>query len=635
MANNTALPYRPDIDGVRAIAVLSVILFHLDYHLVSGGFIGVDIFFVISGYLITRIIATEISERRFTFRSFYVRRIRRILPAFLLVIAATVIVGRILLLPDDFGELLASIKYAVAFGANLYFSKDRGYFDLASDEKPLLHIWSLSVEEQFYFVWPALLIALYFLGEKWLRQKKRLHQPFVVASVTVLVVLAFAYSEYALRHHAVPTKLYFLLQTRFGELMIGALAGIVPACARRTHANLLSLIGLCGIFVALFAIDRHDSFPGVLALLPCLSTALVLYAGQAHPGAPTPVARLLAWPPLVYVGLLSYSLYLWHWPILAFMRYVYGSYALPVSWSLVAVSLTVALSCFSYHALEKRTKSAAISLPTALLGTYMVPSGLLLMLCFVGMPQASTAINDTSLTSYGTDVCHGTFAGRCVRGDPAKTPTVLMIGDSHAASLNSFIDVVGRNEHWSAMVVTGSSCSPVFDFDERVLPDFAQKPCSDLRRYVRENYEKYDAILIASYWAFQLGKIDLPSDKDYLRKFEKTVRVMAQHSPVYVFSDVPRLPVSPLRLAHFEALRLHVGRALPQQTVTANASIRKIVESIPNAHWVDLAPSLRRFDPNSAYQGLPIYFDEQHLNLYGSTALGRVFISTGTLLKQQ
>lgn len=629
--------YIPDIDGLRAVAVISVVLFHISSSLLPGGFVGVDIFFVISGFLITKIIAAEIAENRFSFKAFYIRRIRRILPVFFLVIVATLLAGRVLLLPDDLRALLTSINHALGFSANIYFSKEQGYFDLAADEKPLLHTWSLSIEEQYYFIWPVLLIGLYTVGHKIFGQEKKTSQKFALACTLLIIAAGFLFADLALKRSQANTKFYFLLQARFGELMIGSLTAMLPRIARPSILRFLSSAGLAGILLAFFILNKHVTFPGYNALLPCLGAALILYASQSREMVGGAVSGLLRLKPMVYLGLLSYSIYLWHWPILAYMRYVYGSYNLPWQWIASAVLLTLGLSWMSYHVLEKRTKRAAMTFASATIFAFAIPSILILSFSVFESKKIAARPKDEFLTNkrfttYGIDVCHGNFEMNCVRGDFQKTPKVLMFGDSHAAALNSFIDVVGKSEHWSAKVVTASSCSPVFGFDEMALPDWARQPCINLKQYVSQNYQKYDAVFIASYWEFQLGFLEIPSDKNYLKKFKDTITEIAKTKPVYVFSDVPALPLSPLRLIHFENLSVNVSRPRSAQSIAANNLIKQVVNSVPNAYWVDITEVMQEIGRNGVHQGMPLYFDAQHLNEFGSATVGQFFTRNKRIL---
>ncbi len=529
--NNT---YRTDIDGLRAIAVLSVLFFHVHYSLIPAGYIGVDIFFVISGFLITRIIVREMQDGTFSFGRFYVRRILRILPAFFTVVLVTLAVGLVLLLPADLQDLATSARYAAFFASNIFFARDRGYFDAASDELPLLHMWSLSVEEQFYFLWPLLLAALFFVVRRWTVFSPVTGRRFCVAVASSLILICFVWTQYALERAGTREHLYFLLQSRFGELMIGALAALLKQPRSSRWTGVWSMAGLVLIVAPMFLLSRESMYPGYNALAPCLGAGLILYLGQSENYRLTWTSRLLSLKAMVVIGLISYSLYLWHWPVLAYMRYVYGRYALPVSWQLAAVAVAVVLAGLSYALVEQTTRKRRMRFVRAFSWFYVLPIAGMLAFLYSPLVQSPEAASpDLALMSYGDDVCHGNFNKHCVRGDPAKSVRVLVTGDSHAASLNAFMDVVGRSEGWSARVLTGSSCSPVFGFDEKVLPRFAWKPCEQLKQYVQANYAHYDAVIFTSFWAFQMGWTKDAADPHYLAKLTDTLSTMAKTVPVY------------------------------------------------------------------------------------------------------
>lgn len=626
------IKYRADIDGLRAVAVLSVFLFHLDFSWVPGGYTGVDIFFVISGFLITRIIGCEIEQGEFSLRAFYVRRISRILPVFLIVVLVTMVAGAILLLPTDLYGLLSSIRRALYFTANLYFSKSGGYFDIASDEKPLLHVWSLSIEEQYYFIWPFLLLLFYWVGSRVFKQRRILSQPVAIALTACFIIAGFAYAQIDIVSHPGDIRPYFILQTRFGELMMGAFTALLPFYDRRPVV--LRVLAGAGIFLVLsglLLLDRESLFPGVNALLPCLGAALLIYSGQTPMGRRSVgwVHRLLSMRLMAGIGLLSYSLYLWHWPILAYMRYVYGRYELPWEWILCAVGLAFSLALMSYHLVERNAKVASLTFARALIGVFVIPSVCIVAVTYELQKMRPILTVDTELASYGEDVCHGSFDKRCVRGDIARQPTVLVVGDSHAAALNEFIDVVGKHEGWSARVLTASSCSPVFGYDEMVLPAWAHKPCKKLKDFVRRNYLHYDAVVIASLWAYQLGMLDEKSDPGYSIKLDETLREMAESVPVYIISDVSRLPIHPFRQQWFMHLGIHIDRPVSEKYAHANKIVEEMVRGIVNTHWVDLTQELNEFQHRGMYKGRPVFFDEHHLNIYGSRALGELFIQQG------
>jgi peptidoglycan/LPS O-acetylase OafA/YrhL len=297
--------YRPDIDGLRALAVVSVMLFHAGFETFPGGFLGVDVFFVISGFLITRLIAQQVSEHRFSFAAFYLRRARRLLPALVVTIALTVAASCVLLAPLHLSELADSAVASNFSVSNIYFYRQSGYFDSDAIFKPLLHTWSLSVEEQFYLVWPAILVFL--IG----RAPGRL--------TPLLVFSAGGASLLLTEHYRVNTSaIFFLAPFRVFEFALGALmVWIVRAQPRRAWlAEILLSLGLALIVSAVLQGDSKRSFSEVNTVLPCFGAALVIHSGRARY-----VGWLLRNRLAVGVGLISYSLYLVHWPLIVLLKY--------------------------------------------------------------------------------------------------------------------------------------------------------------------------------------------------------------------------------------------------------------------------------------------------------------------------
>lgn len=330
--------YRPDIDGLRAVAVLAVVLFHAWPGLLPGGFIGVDVFFVISGYLITGIILGGLAQGRFRFADFYVRRIRRIFPALAVVLTATYVAGWFLLFADDYQNLSRHLMAAVLFVSNFLLRGQSGYFDEAADRKPLQHLWSLGIEEQFYLLWPALLVAA------WRLRIKPLHL------TTGIVVLSFVYNVYSVRID--PAATFYSPSTRFWELLLGGALAAVHQGPRvalsAPTANLLSFTGVGFIATSLVLLNGTRLFPGLWALLPSVGALLVIVAGP-HAWFNRAV---LSTPVMVGIGLISYPLYLWHWPLLSFAR-IAGGDTPP---HLVRAGLVLAsgvLAWLTYAAVEK------------------------------------------------------------------------------------------------------------------------------------------------------------------------------------------------------------------------------------------------------------------------------------------
>jgi len=300
------MKHRADIDGLRAVAVIAVLLFHADIGC-SGGYVGVDVFFVISGFLITGLILKDLNRDRFSIVEFWERRVRRILPALALVVFSTLIAGWFLLLGRDFEALGKSVVAQVMLLSNVYFWRGSGYFARIGQDTPLLHTWSLAVEEQFYLLFPLLLIAL-----------RRLSPKALIPAILLFSGASFSLSVYWSYHN--PNANFYLLPTRAWELLMGAFLAAYSArrASKRWLAEILSWSGLFAILWSIFQYSPDTRFPGAAALLPCVGTAFLI---QSNRDSLTSVGTFLATRPVVFVGLISYSLYLWHWPVLVFAEY--------------------------------------------------------------------------------------------------------------------------------------------------------------------------------------------------------------------------------------------------------------------------------------------------------------------------
>ncbi len=331
--------YRPDIDGLRAIAVLTVVLYHFGVSLFDGGFVGVDIFFVISGYLITGIIYDQLQQKRFTLRNFYARRFKRILPPLIVVVLFTLIAGYFFLLPGEYADLSTSSVYAVFGFSNYFFMWNTGYFDNAAELKPLLHAWSLAVEEQYYLFWPIVMILLvkYFGTSK---------KSFIVFLLGIIVV-SFTLSALIVNYDQ--QQAFYMIYTRAWELALGALLVFIRPIKRKVMAEGASLIGLMSIIYPVLFYNEDTLFPGFAALLPCLGAALLIWPKEST----TSVGRSLALEPFRQIGLISYSLYLWHWPLLVIFRQ-YALIELPVDHEVfMLVVLSFAAAYLSYRFVEQ------------------------------------------------------------------------------------------------------------------------------------------------------------------------------------------------------------------------------------------------------------------------------------------
>jgi peptidoglycan/LPS O-acetylase OafA/YrhL len=300
------MQHRSDIDGLRAAAVIPVLLYHADVAPFSGGYIGVDVFFVISGYLITSLIIEDHNDGRFSILRFYERRMRRIFPALFTVMFFCLAVGFLLFMPADFRRLGATVAATTLFSSNFLFVRQGGYFDSGTELKPLLHTWSLAVEEQYYILFPLFMAAMLLLARRALFR-----------TIVVLAGLSFVWSLVQLAYDPIPA--FYLPFGRAWELLVGAMLAIrPPSTSPRWLAEAFAALGLGAILWSAMTYPADASFPGVKALVPCLGAALVIGSGTEHK---TLVARLLSLRIPVFVGLISYSLYLWHLPLIVMSKY--------------------------------------------------------------------------------------------------------------------------------------------------------------------------------------------------------------------------------------------------------------------------------------------------------------------------
>jgi len=450
----STMKHRQDIDGLRGVAVISVLLFHARIFHMLGGFVGVDIFFVISGYLITALILEDIHKDRFSIVSFYERRGRRILPALLSVLFVTSLAAYAILLPYDARDYGRTLVATLGFSSNLLFARQTGYFDAPAEMKPLLHTWSLAVEEQFYILYPLFLL----LVTRFFRKR------YAVAIGAVLVA-SLGLSIHNMGTHS--SGNFYLPFGRAWELLIGGMLAIriIPEWRSRTAANLLAALGLCLIGYSAFAFSPATPFPGINAVYPCLGAALIIYAGTVPDNY---VAKLLSLRPIVFIGLISYSLYLWHWVIIVFAKYYLVRPLTSLeTWSIVLGSVILATLSWKFVELPFRGRSAILSKRWFFSGAAAVT---LLLFAYGGvvyitngLPSrfsgAARRLVDGGYDTWArSDECNGKI---CHVGVASPHDDFILWGDSHAGALAPAIEQLALTEHLSGWVASKGACAPL------------------------------------------------------------------------------------------------------------------------------------------------------------------------------
>ncbi|MDP9159487.1 MAG: acyltransferase [Acidobacteriota bacterium] len=449
------MKYRSDIDGLRAIAVIPVILFHAGISQVSGGFVGVDVFFVISGYLITGLILKDIEQNRFSIMSFYERRARRIIPALFVVLLVAWVAACAFLMPDRAREFGKSLIATVLFSSNILFWQQSGYFQ-AGEVKPLLHTWSLAVEEQFYIFYPLFIFTV----------AKYLNKRYLFALLPVFV-FSFAICIWGVNSHRSMT--FFLAPARAWELLLGGFLAIpvIRPLRHRVTADLLGLVALILLAYSFVRLSGALPFPGANALYPTLGAAFTIYSGAT---SGTIVAKVLSARPVVFIGLISYSLYLWHWVVFVFLK----SYLLrPLrGWEIAAeIAACLIIASLSWKFVEAPFRThrgeGGFSRRWIFAGTAL---GSLVLAIFGGFLYFSRGLpsrfNHEALELYAGrsdrwkrhDEC---LRGICKIGDENTAPSFLLWGDSHAGAIAPMFEQVAKSNKISGFVAFKAACAPL------------------------------------------------------------------------------------------------------------------------------------------------------------------------------
>ena len=642
--------YRPEIDGLRAVAVLAVVIFHAGWSGASGGYVGVDVFFVISGYLISRIIFESIDGKGFSFRDFYVRRIRRLLPAYAVVMAATTVAGVLISLPREMVDLGQSLVASSVFSTNVLFWRESGYFAGASEIKPLLHTWSLSVEEQFYVVFPVLMLAV-----------ARFARAYRAHVVWACLLVSLAAAQYFLASH--PSLSFYLLPFRAWELLLGTVLALhLPGWRMPSRMSAaLGLAGLAAILGSVALMTPASAFPGFGALLPCLGAAAVIAAGEQG-GLAT---RLLSTAPMVFFGKISYSLYLWHWPILAYLVYanVYEPSTLQV---VIALSASVVLATFTWRFVETpfRSRSATpwfrpfpalamLSIALAGFGLWVVASG-----GMRGRFSAEVLAIADQAGRTGDPRCMGAAgqwfdpANACLFPKGSSDASVAVWGDSHALAVVETIAEAASSEGRGVRFFGYSGCPPITlavragaggsgrcrEFNDAVLAE------------ILDSAEISTVILVARHSAYLKGSTEAfgPAEKNNGLDLKLVSPDTGALSPVTVEGYFDRLEsvVEALRGAGKSVVLFYpvpeTGYDIPTSLALLKQQGRDGVEfSRPHAMYMQRQGDVRReldrladnfglakIDPEPlmcdanacrvSASGMPLYSDDDHLSKSGA-----------------
>lgn len=639
--------YRSDIDGLRALAVLPVLFYHAGFAFAPGGFVGVDVFFVISGYLITSLIHGEMVAGRFSLVRFYERRVRRLFPALCAVLVVCAAASAWLLLPQDLRYFGGSLTATTLFLSNVFFWLEAGYFDVVAERKPLLHTWSLAVEEQFYLLFPLfLLLVLRYFPRR------------ILAVTAALTVLSLVASEWALRY--TDSAAFYLAPFRAWELGMGALLalGAVPTPRGARIAETAAWLGLACIGSAVVGFSWQTQFPGLSALLPCLGTALVVWAGS---GAPTVATRLLSNRSLVFIGLISYSLYLWHWPLLVFARH-YAIRELTVGERSVVLVLATLLAAVSWRFIEQPFRGSR-----SMFGRRQLFAGAAAamgLLCVIGLacvassgwPQRFDARTLQLLAgaddrNLHPDRCSSLDASdlragkACRLGARKGEPSIIVWGDSHADTLMTAFDRLGAESGQTVLFLGKIGCAPLLDVERLDLP-FGCRAYNDAAREVVAASGATRVVLVArwshythapTYGHEERARVVIADDQSTYptvggndavlgRGLERTLDFLAPRR-VFVVAPVPEIGYSvpqSLAQAHRLGRQMDIRPTLDQYRERQRDVTALLLDAERRHGFVLLDPAPLLCATGRCLverDGHPLYFDDHHLSNQGAAAL--------------
>ena len=496
------MKYRAEIDGLRALAVLPVILFHAGFEWFSGGFVGVDVFFVISGYLITTIIISEMAEGKFSIVNFYERRARRILPALFFVMATCLPFAWLWLTPTDLKDFGQSLIAVSTFSSNILFWSESGYFNTAAELKPLLHTWSLAVEEQYYILFPIFLMLTWRLGIKW-----------VLILLSVVFLLSLGVAQWGAYNK--PSATFFLLPTRGWELLVGVFAAFYlkynAHLKSQTVNQLMSLLGFGMIVYSIIAFDETTPFPSLYALIPTIGTGLLIFCAVPK----TYIHKLLSIKIIVGIGLISYSAYLWHQPLLAFARHrLLGEVSESILIALCLISLVMAW--FSWKFVEAPFRNRK-TLTRKKVFLFSIVCMVLFSSLGISMhlkngyedrvsfsEELANSFKRPSLDNcFDTPFNHSAEEWGCILGRSEGEINIILFGDSHSLSLKTLIDQKAKERDVKVFYTGSSGCLPFIGIYPK-RNDQYERNCNLLNERIFElaKSNDVDGIILSARWSY-------------------------------------------------------------------------------------------------------------------------------------
>jgi peptidoglycan/LPS O-acetylase OafA/YrhL len=597
VTKNIAVDYRKDIQGLRALAVIFVLVFHINPLWLPGGFIGVDVFFVISGFLVSSIILKKLDNNTFSFAGFYTGRVKRIVPAYYFLLLCTGITGAAILIGSDVGKLRREFAHALLFNTDWLYPNISSYFGMSLQQDPLVHTWTIAVEMKFYLLLPVLLV--------WVRRRLL---PYVIAGL-LLVLLLYATYQIEVAHNT--SEAYYSLFTRMPEFLAGILLALAPKNAVNTVVQKVAgFIGIALIVVCAFRFNHQTHFPGFAAMLPCLGAVLIIW------GVNSPVSSLLATKPFEIIGALSYSLYLWHWPIITLMRYYNADNQFTFFQVFIIVALTFICSWLSYTFIENVFRKSSFRFFAGV----TLPAGAVLIFLYLGMfsinHKALQIPEEYSGPSFGLKSHNVPYVETF--GDTLMRPEILLIGNSHALCMKPYLDYLGRKNHFSFRAITCDSYPAIEGIEEKDALEmgrmFDYKQSRKLVGLTKKEIENARVIvLVINGWKTIPSLISAVGNMAAdLKKGQKLV----------LLSPFPGLDKNPVQVNR-DFLKDKANQS--EYSIIRDKhflDVEYLAGKYPYVYILNLEDS-EAFKTAPFYNDTIMYYDSNHLNRYGAEVLAK------------
>lgn len=644
------LAYQPHIDGLRAVAVLSVLIYHINNSWLPGGFVGVDVFFVISGFLITKIISNSIKEDKFSIKVFYTHRIKRILPVYFLVSSVSIGFAWLIYFPNDLKDFANSLLSSTFFVSNLYFWKTSGYFAGSIDLKPLVHTWSLSVEEQFYVFWPLTLVLVY-----------KFKSP-IYTKLSLLVLISASLCLSYILSNSNPDFAYYSIVTRMFELIIGAVAAIYVKDSS-IESKSLSYLGLFLIIASFIFIDKNLSFPGIVAVMPSLGAVFLIISARSNS---LPI-KILETRVAVSIGIISYSLYMWHWPILSFARYYFTNLD-----TFRVISIVVLIFCLSYftrYTVEQRVIRSKLGFGKSFGLLFVLPATIFLSVAiYINFNEGvktrfpSKDLTLIEQTYSGNHQCSKEkfeliFEDECFIRSSKTQPKkkILLWGDSHANHFSGFFEEAAKYEAIDVYNMSFPGCPPIAGV-YRINRTYS-KACYLHNLKVNDMLlagDKFDYVALAANWSnYPLGD-NLADDSNkevsisnshraFYGNLRKQLELFSQKGiKVIFFNSVPNFQndASQCELKHFifgypqnAQFCERPVQEIKQRRSVFDRFINDFVKPLNGVFVLDFVDFFcRQGICKTIADGAMMYHDKNHLSDFGSRALYRETFKNGKTL---